>query len=135
METLDASVTTSRMAWLATGLAVGCALVAAAVQAWAALWTVLALIGAGGWISLRHPRIRSVNLEADDRIRITRRNGDEFTGSMAGSAFVSPAYIGFRIRRRDGRTRVVGLFRDAMQSADFRRLAALLRYPEAPERA
>lgn len=135
MGTLDARVTTSWMAWLATGLAVGCALAAAAVQSWAALWTVLALIGAGAWISVRHPRVRNVSLEADERIRITCRNGDEFTGSLSGSAFVSPAYIGFRVRRRDGQTRTVGLFRDAMQSTDFRRMAARLRYPEAPERA
>lgn len=123
------------MAWLATGLAVACALAAAAVQSWAALWTVLALIGTGGWVSVRHARIRSLSLEANEEIRITCRNGDEFTGSLAGGAFVSPAYIGFRLRRRDGRSRSVGLFRDAMYSADFRRLAARLRYPEAPEPA
>lgn len=89
----------------------------------------LAALAVGGVAIMRlvHPAIRSLKID-DSRIHIDYRSGSRSSGTLTGSPFVSPLYVGFRWRPADRRLpRSFGVFRGQMAGADFRRLCAVLR--------
>lgn len=76
---------------------------------------------------LLNPDIQSLKIDAA-RIQIRHRSGGRSSGSLIGSPFVSPLYVGLRWRPADSRLpRSIGVFRGQMTGPDFRRLCATLR--------
>lgn len=135
MQAPEYPVGTSRQRTVLATLAAACALLAAVITGWQAFALTAGMAAAVALYQSRIPGIRSVLFGPDGRIRLRYAQGQEHSGTLDGSAFVSPFYIGFRIRTRDGRGRSAGLFRDAVGDEDFRAIAARLRYPDTPEHA
>jgi hypothetical protein len=76
---------------------------------------------------LLHPRL--AGLHVDDRgVRVRKAGEPSRLARVGGTPFVSPLYVGFRLRPAGERfPRSVGVFRGQMAEDDFRRLSVALR--------
>lgn len=135
MQAPEFPIDTSRLSTALVTLAATCALLAAAMTGWQTFALTAGMAAAVALYQSRIPEIRAVLFGPNSRIRLRYGQGREFSGTLDGPAFVSPFYIGFRIRTGEGQGRSVGLFRDAVGEEDFRAIAARLRYPDTPEHA
>lgn len=92
----------------------------------------LAVVGYGGLAihSVLRPAWQRIRL-AGHSIELFHRGGRRLRGRLQGAAFVTPVYIGFRVRPDSRRLPVsVGVFRDQAPLDSFRRLAVGFRHPE-----
>jgi hypothetical protein len=96
------------------------------------LLRALAVLAAGIYaayevLRLLRPAVEGLRLDGE-RMVLRWRGGESTEGLLVGRPFVSGLYIAMVWRpARGGRARRIGLFRDQMAPADFRRLAAALR--------
>lgn len=85
-------------------------------------------LGAHGIRRLLHPAASGLKVDGR-RVRVRYRGGSQSTGSLTGTPFVSPVYVGLRWRPQGKRLpRSLGVFRGQMSEPDFRRLCAALRH-------
>ncbi|WP_376691023.1 YgfX family protein [Wenzhouxiangella sp. EGI_FJ10409] len=89
----------------------------------------LAIVVLGGLALLRllRPPLAGLGIDGDN-VHVRAASGDRASGALVGTPFVSPVYVGFRWHEKGRRLpRSLGVFREQMDRADFRRLCARLR--------
>lgn len=118
-------------------LGAGVLLVCLAALAWPApVWLRVCLVlGAAVYTItavIRHRRhgAMSIRVGSSGACSVQRGRGDALAGSLDPTWFASPWLICLGVRPHGrGRVRRIAVFRDAVSTEDFRRLAARLRYP------
>ena len=95
------------------------------------IFIAILVLAVGGHAARRllYPVVNAVRIE-EEQVRIRFQDGSSKSGTLNGTPFVSPVFVGFRWSPQSGRLpSVFGVFRGQMSAEDYRRLCATLRQP------
>jgi len=95
------------------------------------IFIAILVLAVGGHAARRllYPIVKAVRIE-QDQVHIRFHDGSSKSGTLRGTPFVSPVFVGFRWSPQSSRLpHALGIFRGQMSAADYRRLCATLRQP------